>query len=66
MPYEIVLNQKPMGYAKGSAREGEMTIVVAREFLSSEVVSASLPEWMDGPAQSLMLCHLKLGSVLRT
>ncbi|MBV8544922.1 MAG: hypothetical protein JO088_09255 [Acidobacteria bacterium] len=36
MPYEIVLNQKPMGYAKGSAREGEMAIVVAREFLSSE------------------------------
>src|SRR3954468_14735719 len=36
MPYEIVLKQKPIGYAKGSASEGETAIVVAREFLSSE------------------------------
>ena len=36
MPYEIKLKQKPMGYAKGSALEGQLATVVAREFLSSE------------------------------
>lgn len=36
MPYEITLTEKPFGYSRTGALEGETVHVVAREFLSSE------------------------------
>jgi hypothetical protein len=47
MPYEITLKEKPMGYARGSALEGETATVVARQFLSSEDGEAFFKR-MDG------------------